>query len=843
MRWFSLGLMALALTACTAGKDDPTLIDDDGDGYTLDEDCNDSDASVNPGADEVCDGMDNNCDGITDDDAVDAIAFFADTDGDLYGDANVTEIACEAPEGFVEDSTDCNDTLSQVNPGAAEVCDADNLDEDCDGDADDDDDSATGKTTYYVDNDSDSFGDENDTGMEYCDPPAGLVTDNTDCDDSTDGGTINPDAVEVCDAADTDENCDGKAENEATDNDPATQTRYFPDTDMDYFGDKDSAGTLYCDDPSSETDWWSLDNTDCNDAASAINPAANEVCDTDDVDEDCDGYADDEDDDTLASTMDRYHEDNDKDKYGAEGRGITFCDDPTTTSDWWSLDNTDCNDDEASVNPAATEVCDAADVDEDCDGYADDDDTSATGKTTYYADNDGDLYGDDDDAGTDYCDAPTGMVADNTDCDDSSTGGAINPGATEVCDAADVDEDCNGDADDADASATGKSTYYVDNDSDTYGDETDAGTDYCDAPTGMVADNTDCDDSSTGGGINPGEIDIPQDTIDQDCDGTDAPYSVSDLATGDLVITEFMQNPSAVLDDDGEWFEIYNNSGGTVDIEGLYVYDDGSNSFTVADSITFNDGEYLVLGCNEDTATNGGVNVDYEYSYSAMAQSNGSDEIYLAESSTKLIVIDEVMWDNGATFPDPNGASSSLVESHIDSIENDDGAYWCVGDTSYGDGDLGTPGAENDCLYTIGWDVEGGTTGSYAANYLLGYPITVSSSFTLEEFALIAKGTSANVMMALYDDTGTGGGPGALVASTAASTLALGDNRFSTTATTIAPGTYYLAAVYNNSAQISYGVGTSTGYYRVLTFGSLPATFGTASAYTSTVANYYLVGY
>ena len=72
------------------------------------------------------------------------------------------------------------------------------------------------------------------------------------------------------------------------------------------------------------------------------------------------------------------------------------------------LDNSDCDDSLGSVNPAQTEVCDTANRDEDCDGFADDSDTGgANGKSLYYADSDSDSFGDETDSGTQYCEPPS----------------------------------------------------------------------------------------------------------------------------------------------------------------------------------------------------------------------------------------------------------------------------------------------------------------------------------------------------------------------------------------------------------------------------------------------------
>lgn len=123
---------------------------------------------------EVCDGADNDCDGVVDNDL--EATWFADADGDTFGDVNAPVVDCAAPAGFVADHTDCDDGRSDARPGADELCNT--LDDDCDGAADED----LGQT-WYADADGDGWGDPAaPTGA--CQAPDGHVDNTLDCDDT-----------------------------------------------------------------------------------------------------------------------------------------------------------------------------------------------------------------------------------------------------------------------------------------------------------------------------------------------------------------------------------------------------------------------------------------------------------------------------------------------------------------------------------------------------------------------------------------------------------------------------------------------------------------------------------
>jgi MYXO-CTERM domain-containing protein len=414
-----------------------------------------------------------------------------DDDGDGYGSAD-----------------DCDDADALVNPGASEVCDPSDVDEDCSGAADDVDSgvSSASLITHYADNDGDGYGDAS-SAASACEAPAGRVSTAGDCDDTD--AAVRPGVTEVCDAGDTDEDCSGAADDADAGVDSAGFTTFYADADGDGTGNA-SASVSSCDAPAGH----GSDASDCDDSNAAVYPGATEVCDAANTDEDCNGLADNADEGVDRSGYTTFNMDRDGDGHGNPGSPLAACDLPTgyaTAAD-------DCDDDNAAVNPGATEVCDALGTDDDCNGAADDDDAGVDTTTfaTWYADADMDGFGSAA-APTSACDVPSGHVADAADCDDADA--YVHPDAAEVCDAVDVDEDCSGAADDADATVDleTQTRFYIDGDGDGHGDPG-RWFEACDQPVGHVAVGDDCDDGRSGVNPDAAEVCDGADT-DEDCDG------------------------------------------------------------------------------------------------------------------------------------------------------------------------------------------------------------------------------------------------------------------------------------------------------------------------------------
>ncbi len=456
--------------------------DADADGYAACADCDDTNASANPDGVESCNGFDDDCNGLTDDEdplLQGASTFYADADSDGFGGSQFSTEACEAPEGYVDNDSDCDDLNADTYPSAAEICDEE--DNDCDTDIDE----GVG-LTWYADVDGDGYGDST-TAVTACDAPQGYSANGNDCDDTS--PSARPGGVEVCNGVDDD--CDGTIDGASALN----ATTFYADNDSDGYGDAASAVTD-CEAPSNHVS----NDSDCDDTSAATSPAADETCDG--SDNNCDGAID----EASATDAATWYADADNDTYGNASIFQAAC----TAPAGHVADSSDCDDTSSTTNPGATETCNG--VDDNCDNSIDEGVLS-----TFYADFDNDGYGSPT-VSQEACTAPVAYVSDNTDCNDVNA--SVRPGGTEVCDAANDDEDCDGFADDNDPEgATGTTLYYPDADSDGYGDSLDTGVAWCDPPSGIVNNNTDCDDTATGTDIHPGATEVC-DSIDADCDGS-----------------------------------------------------------------------------------------------------------------------------------------------------------------------------------------------------------------------------------------------------------------------------------------------------------------------------------
>ncbi|MCZ7684067.1 MAG: putative metal-binding motif-containing protein [Sandaracinaceae bacterium] len=319
-----------------------------------------------------------------------------------------------------------------MHPGLPDVCDAMNVDDDCNG----------------IPNDPPGGCMCTGTESRPCTAVGVCAAGTESCSGGSWGSCSIAPVAEVCDGRD--EDCDGEV-------DDGTLTTCFADGDGDGYAASGAAATPLCPAsggfggcPTGYTTRVPVGATmDCDDTTYATSPAGTEVCNG--IDDDCDGTAD----EMLRVTC---YLDVDNDTYSAAGASATSqCADPTRTmTGLCPLGYThrapspaDCDDLAPGRSPAAVEVCDM--VDQDCDGMVDE-----TVAVPCYEDVDGDGYAASGATSSQQCrDAsrpargycPLGYTdraptATSYDC--GPTNAAINPDATETCSLPPVDEDCDG---------------------------------------------------------------------------------------------------------------------------------------------------------------------------------------------------------------------------------------------------------------------------------------------------------------------------------------------------------------------------------------------------------------
>ncbi len=222
-------------------------------------DCDDTRAGVGPNATETCNLRDDDCDAATDEGVL--VVYYADLDGDGFGDpSGATTSGCSQPPMFSDMPTDCDDAHASAHPGGVEVCDADGVDEDCDG-------AANPSTLCSC----------TGTAMRSCPLPGACAGSNQQCMGGAWGPCSVPPGPESCNGADDD--CDGTT-------DEGTLRTCFADADEDGYAEAGAAVTMVCACPIGTTARDPVGTAiDCREGDMSSHPGASERCDR--IDNDC----------------------------------------------------------------------------------------------------------------------------------------------------------------------------------------------------------------------------------------------------------------------------------------------------------------------------------------------------------------------------------------------------------------------------------------------------------------------------------------------------------------------------------------------------------------------------
>jgi len=486
-------------------------------------DCNDNSAAMYPGNTETCDNLDNDCDASIDEGLI-FLTYFQDSDGDTYGNLAVTLSACNTPQGYVLDSTDCNDQNSAINPGALDIP-GNGIDEDC-----------SGLDAPIV---AAQLGMYEFTQASGCPVLANTVTvqpANASFSIYTNAGGANYNEFSI--QADS---CFGLTLTKLTFTHKVSNVNTIPTwhlrSSLDNFAAdiaSDSITTniilndtvmlaaafsnlnqvtfrFYITGISTSGATWRNDNVSLSGFINSVQPQT-------------------------------FYADTDGDGFGDAANTLLSC----TLPAGYSTNNTDCDDSNAQINPNTIWFLDG-----DQDGFGNPNNTVISCLTPpgavlngddcddtnnqlnlvdmYYVDADGDGFGDEA-TGVETCAQPANTVNIGGDCDDLND--QIYPGAVEICD--NEDNNCDGNTDEGLPSIT----YYEDLDEDGFGSNVSSVS--CDSlGLGYSLVTGDCDDDNDQ--VYPGATEVLDNGIDENCDGMDNYVGLTEAAAITMVLTP---NPS-----------------------------------------------------------------------------------------------------------------------------------------------------------------------------------------------------------------------------------------------------------------------------------------------------------
>lgn len=164
---------------------------------------------------------------------------------------------------------------------------------------------------------------------------------------------------------------------------------------------------------------------------------------------------------------------------------------------------------------------------------------------------------------------------------------------------------------------------------------------------------------------------------------------------GDLIVTEVQADPLGYAQYLAEWFELYNNSGRNLDLNGVVIERNGESITIAGPPVTVGIGDYVVLGVSAYSGDNGYVETDYVYDFSDFDMDASDDLITVSYDG---IVLDSVEWDSSWSFALGN-AHACAPNASANEWANDLSLNWCPSATLIPDSTpqlYGTPGEPNE---------------------------------------------------------------------------------------------------------------------------------------------------